>query len=98
MALVSHRTHVYPSKTCGYFTYNQVENSDILHSARARTHTHTQSAFICFVRFSEQRAEFTYVSLTNDFYNRAGVCLLRGTEPISYHLHHSQTDALLIIP
>jgi hypothetical protein len=46
--------------------HNLVENSDTLHSARARarTRTHTHNAFICFVRFSEQRVIFSYAALT----------------------------------
>ena len=80
---VQHRTHVYRLETYGYFVYNQGEYSDNLHSAHThthtQTHTHSHSAFIYFVRFSEQRVEFPYLALTNDFYNRAGVCLLRGS-------------------
>jgi hypothetical protein len=37
-----------------------------------------QSAFICFVWISEQRL-FPYKTTSDWFYNRKGMCLLRGT-------------------
>jgi hypothetical protein len=62
-------------KPSGNFTYQQVQQSIIPHSA--------QIAFMYFVHISEQTATFT-VNISNSFvfYNRGWKCLLRGTHRV----------------
>ena len=61
------------SDTIGYFTHHKVKHPTILRSAHA--------VYFCVLCGSENKQRlYPHTTLTDWFFNRDGVCLLRGTD------------------
>ena len=66
---------IVPQNPSGYFLYHQVWRSKLLPSV------HT--VYLCVSCGSQnKRRLFSYIEMTDSFYNRDGECLLRGTTSI----------------